>query len=161
VTGTDDTLDLGKGAGALKSFTAAPGDTVTLGVNVTTATSSYTVSLYDFYKGGQKIDENNTLVYADANEATNAWTSRTASDQAPIGQQYYTKSGSGAGVTYTFDLLVDASTPRDVYQLSFGIGRSSADSQAFYLNVVPEPTAVALAGLGLLGLIPCRRRRSA
>jgi hypothetical protein len=158
VTGTESTLDLDNGLGELKSFAAAPGGSVELGVTVGSGTS-YTVTLYDFYKGGQKNDGNNMLVYADDNDAGNAWTSRTAGEQEPVGQQYFTKSGSGAGSAYTFNLLVDATTPPDVYQLSWGVGQSNADNAMFYLNVVPEPTAAALAALGLVGLIACRRRR--
>ncbi len=157
VTGTENTLDLDNGLGELKSFTAAPGDTVELGVTVGSG-NSYTVTLFDFFKGGQKNDENNVLVYADANDAGNAWTARTAGEQEPVGQAYFSKSGSGAGSAYTFNLLVDATTPRDVYQLSWGVGASNADTAMFYLNVVPEPTAAALAGLGLIGLIAYRRR---
>jgi hypothetical protein len=169
VSGTEELLDLetqldGNQRGPLKTFTVTPGDTVSLEMTVLDGSLHYAVQLKRLETGGQKYSQDNKLDWTDANGPENVWQEWGA-------PTYYTKGAGEAGtsgipwdgtqMTYVFNMTLDAATPIDVYDLEFAVatGGFAYQDEHFYLNVVPEPSAVVLAGLGLLGLLAWRRRR--
>ena len=169
VNNEDTTLDLGtqldgNTRGPLKTFEASPGDTVTLSMEVVDGSPNFAVELKRLETGGQQNDQANKLVWSEANDASNPWSEW---GDPP----YFTKdNGSNGGITwsgsptsYSFDLLIDPSTPLDVYDLEFAIatGGFAYDDEHFYLSVVPvpEPSTIALVLFGLVGVGILRRRR--
>ncbi len=178
VTNFDDVLDLGtqldgKTRGPLSTFTASPGDTVSLQMTVTDGSQHYAVQLKRLYKPGQQNSLSNFLtspMYGTT--SVPPWTSNGVD---PVnGPQWFTQGPIQDGlsnVVYSFDLVLDPNTPIDVYDLEFAIAGGSGftpgswyEDEHFYLNVVdaiPEPTTLALAGLGILGICAgySRKRR--
>ena len=162
VSGEDKMLDLGtqldgNERGELKTFVGAPGEPVSLQMTVLNGSPSSSVQIKRLDSGGQKISQDNKLIFTLV-DPDSTWRERDN------GGPYYTTSvvqGSNEGTVYTFDIMLDAATPADVYDLEFAIatGAFTYDDEHYYLQVIPEPTAAALAGLGLLGLIAYRRRR--
>lgn len=166
VTDEDKIVDLGtqldgKTRGPLKTFEAAPGDTVTLSMEVLDGSPNYSVQLKRLETGGQQNDQANKLVWTEANDPTNVWSEW---GDPP----YFTKDENndgivweGATVGFTFDLLIDPSTPVDLYDLEYAIatGAFGYQDEHFYLSVVPEPTSIALMSLGLIGIGFVGRRR--
>jgi hypothetical protein len=89
----------------------------------------------------------------------------------PTGANKYYTQGEFAGTetdqTFTYHMVVSASTPSDYYPLTFttaggpdGAAMDWSDPQAFYLHVlspVPEPSAFALLGFAVAGLFVWRR----
>lgn len=145
----------GKIRGPLKTFGVQAGNIVTLSVDVLDGNDKFAVQLKRLETGGQANDETNVLIWSEANGADNVWT-RQEINNPP----YFTKdngndggiSGSVTPATYTFDLLVDAATPPDFYDLEFaaagpiaGLGKWYQDEH-FYLEVVSPPNAAVIRG---------------
>ena len=131
VTGNDTT------AGGLKTFIAAPGDTVALTVNVTGGGGKYALQMIGLDSGGQNNSSNNLSYVADS-----TWTRYTT------GGLCYTKSGSATGVQ-SFNVTINSATPGDLYKLTFGIGFKSGglgyQTEDFYLQVqaaTPQPDPI-------------------
>ena len=174
VTGFDTLLDLGtqldgKTRGLLKTFTAAPGDTVTLQMTVTDNSEKYGIELKRLYKSGQEVSVLNFLtdpMYG--TDSVPPWTNYGAD---PVnGPQWFAQGviDADVGSVYDFDLILDPNTPFDVYDLEFAIAGGPAyqsgswyQDEHFYLQVIPEPSTIALAGLGMIGICTgfLKRRR--
>jgi len=172
VTGFDTLLDLGtqldgKVRGELSTFTASPGDTVTLQMTVTDNSQAYGVQLKRLYKPGQQINALNFLtspMYGTG--SVPPWVDDGG--DPVLGPQYFYQGviGAGVGSVYNFDLVLDPNTPLDVYDLEFAIAGGGGSfsgngptswyqDEHFYLQVVdviPEPSTFALAGLGIIGI---------
>jgi hypothetical protein len=157
--------------GPLKTFEVMPGSIVPLSVRVLDGSDKFAVQLKRLETGGQLVDLSDFLVWSEANDAGNVWTLQEVSNPP-----YFTKDGgNNTGIvfteptTYVFDLMVDASTPPDYYDLEFmAAGKSSADSlwsqgEHFYVEVLPEPGAAlqAAAALGIAAALARRRAGSA
>jgi hypothetical protein len=174
VTGFDTILDLGvqldgKSRGPLSTFTALPGDTVTLQMTVTDNSEKYGIELKRLYKSGQEVSILNFLT-SPMYGTTSAppWTSYGAD---PVnGPQWFAQGpiDGSVGSVYNFDLVLDPNTPMDVYDLEFAIAGGPAhqsgswyQDEHFYLQVIPEPSTIALAGLGMIAICTgfLKRRR--
>lgn len=150
VTGQDVLIDLGTQLdgnvrGPLKTFQAAPGQIVSLAVNVLDGNTMFAVQLKDLEKGGRLNNPGNHLIWSEANGPDNVWT-RQQGGSPP----YFTKdNGSNGGIsgsvtpaTYTFDLLIEPDTPLDFYELVFAVPgrRGSFDrvyqEERFYIQVL-------------------------
>ncbi len=126
---------------ALKTFRVAPGNTVTLSIEVLNGSDRFAVQIKNFDNGAKKNSPDNMLFWI----ADNAWTRHQRGNQQP----YFTKNAPGDNgipnsvtpITYHFDLFVDVDTPLDVYELTFAtVGRSQAlnrwyQEEKFYLEV--------------------------
>ncbi len=131
----------GKVRGPLKTFRVQAGNIITLSVDVLDGNDKFAAQLKRLEKGGQANDETNVLVWSEANGDDNVWT-RQEFDNPP----YFTKdngnsggiSGSVTPVTYTFDLLVDAATPPDVYDLEFAAASPTQARELHDALLVPN-----------------------
>lgn len=136
VTGNDTTTNLGtqldgQNRGTLKTFTVTAGSTATLSVNVLDGSPKYAIQVSRFETGGQQNSNGNKMTWNESNGWTKFGTS----------QPYFSKNdpGDGASRVYNFDLLVDAATPADIYNLDFFIGGKGGglwyQQEHFYLKV--------------------------
>jgi len=145
VTQTEPLLDLGtqlngKTRGPLKVFRVIAGGTATLQVDVLDGSNHYAVQLKRLETGGQVNSQENFLIWSEANEVGNDW------DMWGESNSYFTtpiRSDTDPG-PLSFDLLVDADTPADVYDLEFALpGRVQSpetlfyQDEHFYLEVLP------------------------
>ncbi len=138
----------GKVRGPLKIFRVFPGDTVSLQVDVKNGANDYAIQLKRLETEGQQDSQDNFLVWSEANAAGNTWDMWGASNPP-----YFTKGvlSDTEPTTLTFDILIDAATPPDVYDLEFAMPGHVAGApdtlfyqdEHFYLEVLPE---VALPG---------------
>ncbi len=151
----------GKVRGPLKTFRVIPGDVITLSVDVLDGYDKFAVQLKDFEKGGQANNQANTLIWSVSNSIDNVWTRQEY--QYASTPPYFTKdAGNDYGIfgnitptTYTFDLLVEAATPPDFYELQFTVAGTTytneknlwVQKESFYLEVVlPSNPAVVRGG---------------
>jgi hypothetical protein len=155
--------------GLLKVFDVIPGNTVKLPMEVLDGADVYAVELKGLTTAAVLNDAANKLVWSAANDAGNVWTQRGTSTP------YFTKDdGTDNGIVWTaqttpyeFDLFVDASTPMDVYDLTFAVALSAGGDptrygeEHFYVRAVPEPAAwTMLASSGIICLAWFWRRRN-
>jgi hypothetical protein len=130
LTGFQSTTNLG--TGALKVFQVTPGQTASIGIQVTDGHNEYGLALVNLDGGGIRNSANHLTYQADS-----AWTRRTG---------YYSAGPSGSNKAWTFRLGVGTATPPDFYLLRLrmagtGGGRWNQEA-AFYVQVVkPTPTA--------------------
>jgi hypothetical protein len=153
VTGFDTLLDLGTQLdgnmrGELSTFTASPGDTVTLQMTVTDNSQAYGVQLKRLYKPGQQVSALNFLtspMYGTG--SVPPWVDDGG--DPVLGPQYFYQGviDAGVGSVYNFDLILDPGTPLDVYDLEFAIAGGSGFSPSswyqdehFYLQIVEPPS---------------------
>ena len=173
VTPTGLTTDLGTQLngnmrGPLTTYVVAPGDTVTLSVDVLNGADKYAVQLKRLETSGQSVSLTNFMVWSEDNAASNVWTR-----QETTNPPYFTKDAggdngipwAGATISYIFDLFIDPTTPADYYDLEFAVGALLNDvkvygDEHFYLRVVPEPGTMLLMGLGLALVGYGHRKRS-
>lgn len=161
----------GNARGAIPFFTAQPGDTIGLTMNVLDGSDLYAVQLKRLEKAGILSPVANTN-FLTGYTPDGAWVPQAG---PPV---YYTSS-SGATVwpvngpsgpdPYIFALTIAMNTPLDTYDLEYAVaGRLDGTSrrkfygdQHFYLAVIPEPGTFALLILGLagVGLVAWRQRR--
>ena len=157
--GLDARLDGGT-SDPLKTYTVAPGDTVSLTVNVIDGANKYAVAVSGLDGTGVLNSISNVLdVVPDPD-----WVSQG-------GGTYYTSSANGTEWTgeatkWTFDLLVNDTTPEDFYAVELrvsGKGSQWTQGEEVYLQVasmIPEPaTWVMLSGLTAMCLMGLWRRR--
>ena len=130
---------------ALRTFQVAPGNTVTLSIEVLNGSDRFAVQIKNFDNGAKKDSPDNMLFWSEDNETDNARTRHQQGNRQP----YFTKNAPGDSgipnsvtpITYHFDLFVDVNTPLDVYELTFAtVGRSQAlnrwyQEEKFYLEV--------------------------
>jgi hypothetical protein len=173
VTPTGLTTDLGTQLngnmrGPLTTYVVAPGDTVTLSVDVLNGADDYAVQLKRLETPGQSVSASNFLVWSEANAGSNVWTRQEVANPP-----YFTKDAggdngipwAGATIRYIFDLFIDPTTPADYYDLEFAVGAvldgvKVYQDEHFYLQVVPEPGTMLLMGLGLALVGYGHRKRS-
>jgi autotransporter-associated beta strand protein len=155
------------GAGTIRPGATGNGDigTLTAGANVTWSPNDSNLKLWEFDLGTAAA----SLASAAAGDSTQ--------DQLSIGGDFIKATGTGS--TFNFDFLgggeegwyklVDWEGTTGFDESDFGAtnldtgltGSFEIDNDALYLNVIPEPSSVALllGGLGALALL-WRRRRS-
>ena len=133
----------GSTRGPVKTFVVNAGSTATLSVTVLNGADKYAAQLKRLETGGQLNGVNNQLGWNEANAPANIWTR-----QEDTNPPYFTKdagnddgiSWGGQAITYNFDLLVDASTPADFYDLAFVVsgkdGPKWTQEEHFYLQVL-------------------------
>ena len=158
-TPPDDWVD----RGALKLFTARPGDTVDLTMQVEQGATEYAVQLKRFEKEGFSGIGNRLAGYF---EFDLDWVAHGFDDST-----YYTHSpddfdghdwitNSVTPVPFTFSLTLSADAPLDLYDLEFATAGIDATlpngkwygDEHFYLNVVPEPSPNMIVCLGWVAL---------
>ena len=108
---------------ALKTFRVAPGNTVTLSIEVLNGSDRFAVQIKNFDNGAKKNSPDNMLFWIADNEADNAWTRRQRGNQQP----YFTKHAPGDNgipnsvtpITSHFSLFVDVDTALHVSALTF------------------------------------------
>jgi hypothetical protein len=159
-----------KDRGALKMFSAKPGQTVELTMQVENGAIEYAVQLKRLEKEGFSGSGNKLAGHFTPDPS---WHAHGTGDTT-----YFTNNPDdfdghdfpvGSVVPFTYSLTLAADTPHDIYDLEFATaGRDSATTygkwygdEHFYLNVVPEPCTNVLIGLGLSILCLRKRRRSA
>ena len=76
---------------ALKTFRVAPGNTVTLSIEVLNGSDRFAVQIKNFDNGAKKNSPDNMLFWIADNEADNAWTRHQRGNQQP----YFTKNAPG------------------------------------------------------------------
>lgn len=127
------------GAGSLKAYVVAPGETVSIGIQVTDGRNEYGFAMVGLDATGT-LDSSHKLV----SQPDAAWTRRSA---------YYSLGPKTGNQSWTFRLGVLTNTPPDLYLLSLriagdGSGRWS-EQESFLVNVqaatppqpqVTEPT---------------------
>lgn len=152
----------GSPRGAIPFFTAQPGDTIALTMNVLDGTDLYAVQIKRFETAGvlSPVAGTNFLT---GYTADGAWVPQAG---PPV---YYTSVGDSTAWPvngpsgpdpYTFALTIAMDTPLDTYDLEYAvIGRLNDTSrlkfygdQHFYLTVIPEPGTFALMILGFAGV---------
>jgi hypothetical protein len=156
----------GKNRGAIPYFTVEPGGSIDLTMNVVDGSDVYSVEL-------KRLDIAAVLGLVD----TDYLTGYTPDDDwFELGTEpYYAATGGNASgiewisgpVGFTYTLGIDALTPENTYDLEFavaGIGAPSKfyEDQHFYVvvaSVIPEPSTLALAGLGIIGIFASRTKR--
>jgi hypothetical protein len=136
---------------------------VNLSGRITDPANRYgTISLVSGNVAGSLLDANNKLIFS----LDSAWTTKPSSGTNP---KWYTEgpfnSGTATAQTFTYHMLVDASTPSDYYQLTFtaaGGAEDWADTGAFYIHVlptVPEPSTFVLLAGAIIGLMVWRKKK--
>ena len=127
-------LDHGTTA-TLETFTATPGQTISLSFRVTNGNSLFALALLDLDEGGVRVDNTNELIYS----ADASWEERYNYYSTPI------QSWPGHAETVEFELAIDADTPPDFYALTVNVGGISgglwSDSAEFYVQVI-EPAPI-------------------
>jgi hypothetical protein len=132
IIGHNTLTDLGQGN--TKTFTVAPGNSVTLSTNVTDGHNKYAVAIMDLEKGGIENNGNKLAFTPDS-----GW-----SNQSGMNPPYYVSSSSrhewsGSATQRNFQLFVDESTPPDFYALRFEVagknGGRWSQIETFYLHV--------------------------
>lgn len=127
----------GEERGALQAVLAAAGTTVSLQIDVTDGVDSHAIQLKGLETGGQFKQTGNQLVWADANDAAAGWfryplkdlDNPDAPDLTP--PFFATDPLNGEDpMTRTFELEVDASTPPDIYNLTFAV--AGLDGQGLF-----------------------------
>ncbi len=149
---------------SLLQITAQPGDLIPLTINITNGADIYSASLAGLGAPGL------TGFTPDASWA-NHFTAGTFNTDPQYGGPYYALSNSGLAyqgpISHFFNLRLGANTQLGSYPLSFTVSGSGneglwRDSNPFTLNVIPEPSTVALIAVGTaIGVIWWRRRRRA
>jgi hypothetical protein len=131
--------------GPLKTYQVAPGQVVTLSLNVIDGSDRFAVQIKEFENPARRNDSSNLLIWSPVNDADNIWTRQEVSNPP-----YFTKdngnnngiSGSVSPITYTFDILIESGTPVDVYELVFAVpGRTNSiglvyQEEHFYIEVL-------------------------
>ncbi len=160
-----------KDRGELKMFTAQPGQTVDLTMQVENGAVEYAVQLKRMEKEGFSGSGNRLAGHFTPDPI---WHAHGADDAT-----YFISSPDdydghdfpiGSVVSHTFSLVLAVDAPLDLYDLEFATaGRDVGTTfgkwygdEHFYLNVVPEPCTNVLLGLGasVLCLLLRRRRRA-
>jgi len=155
----------GNSRGPLETFTAQPGDTVLLAMDVLNGADKFAVQLKRFEEDGVLGPTGDALA-GYIPDAT--WMA-----QGSLPSTYYTDTNDGTSwtggpVPRIYALTLADNTPLNVYDLEFAVaGKGDAgkfyEDQHLYLKVVPEPTTLALTGLGAvlvgLGFAGWRRRK--
>ncbi len=153
----------GKVRGHLKTFRATPGDVVTLSVDVLDGYDKFAVQLKRLETGGQVNDQNNLLIWSEANSPDNIWTRQEVNNPPYFTYDNGQNGGISGSVTpdsYTFDLLIDANTPPDFYDLEFAVaGKADGvglwyQDEHFYLEVLqPDKAALVAQILAAIDII--------
>ncbi len=159
----------GKNRGAIPFFTVEPGGSIDLTMEVIDGSDVYSVEL-------KRLD-----IAAVLGPATDFLTGFTPDGSwFELGAEpYYAATGgfvdgidwTSGPVGFSYTLGIDAFTPENTYDLEFAVAGLGAPSKFyedmhFYLvveNAIPEPSTLALAGLGIIGVCTGylkRRRRS-
>ena len=161
---TADPDESGTGAtdrGTLKVFQVVAGQTKTLSVDLQQIgdEDKYAVELKRLEVAG--VENAGTLVFA----ADAAWTQHNGPPDWWTDPGFNGYTWPGGPSSFDFDITVDGSTPNDFYDLEFAVAGKEPlfyGDEHFYLQVVPEPTSMAIlsliAGGGIL-LSSIRRRR--
>ena len=157
--------------GALKLFTAEPGQTINLTMQVENGATEYAVQLKRLEKEGFSNSGNLLASYVTPDPL---WIPQGFDERT-----YYTNSsdefdghdwvvGSTEPVEYSFALTLAANAPSDLYDLEFAVagidpattnGKWYGDEH-FYLQVVPEPaTNHTWFGMVLFTAFLCRSNR--
>ena len=131
----DTNTDLGQGV--LKTYIAAPGDTIGLSVNVTNGQNKYAVAFDSFLNGGVQNASNMLIFTPDP-----SWFYQTS-----LNPPYYVSTSSrhewsGSTTKRTFQITIDPATPSDFYKLDFETagknGGKWSQRESFYINVTPS-----------------------
>ena len=172
VIDADELVDLGtqldgKQRGPLNTFWVDPGTTVTLSMEVLDGSDKFAVQLKRLEKPGQENDLSNFLIWMEDNLGGNVWTRQEVANPP-----YFTKdNGNNGGLppedagVFTFDLLVNADTPPDFYDLEFAVAGKEGglwyEDEHFYLEVLPEPSPALLGVVALSAIAGLRWVRRA
>lgn len=156
VTGNTGTLNPAGGSGALKVFPVAPGGTIPLTFTVTGNDGGDNVGVALLQLNNTALGNTHTLPYT----ADPLWTGSGS------GTSRYFYTGypglTNALGARTFNLLVGGTAvPGDIYTLRFNSAGGLEDwndSESFYLQITPEPTSMAMLGIGALALLRRKRR---
>ena len=169
----DTVIDLAADTrGELKVFQVAQGGTRTLSVEILGDSNSLPLSSFDTYAVQLKrfevlgVENGGVLTYT----PDGTWFFQTGTEEPNLLAPYFTDPEDrgffwGFGPTaFTFDITVDANTPVDYYDLEFAVaGRLDSDDspfygdEHFYLQVIPEPTTLAI--LAVFGCVWFSGRR--
>jgi hypothetical protein len=143
------------------NITAEPGDMIPLIINMTNGADAYSATVEGLGAPGL------AGFTPDA-----GWVNHTSAGSYNPDPQYggpfFALSDTGLGyqgpVSHFFNMTLSPNTQPGTYPLAFTVGGSGneglwRDSNPFTLTVVPEPSALALATIGVAGGIVCWRRR--
>ena len=82
------------------------------------------------------------------NPSTVVWNGNTATWTVPLAANQLAAVQAGGDAIYGFNLEFDPAVAPGIYDVTFNS-----------LTIVPEPASLALVGLGMAGLLVCRRRK--
>lgn len=142
----------GEELGPLQTVQASAGSTVSLQIDVLDGIDSHAIQIKGFETGGQFRLTSNHLSWADANPLDSGWYLYPLSGSEATTPPYFATDPLGGEdpKTYTFELEVDASTPPDIYNLTFAVAGLDGEGlyyeeEQFYVQVTGGGSAAGPA----------------
>lgn len=118
----------GETRGSLQTVSAAAGSTVSFQVDVLDGMDAHAVQIKGFETAGQHRNAANHITWSEAHDA-DFWFRQELTVGGYTNPPYFSTDvlGGEDPKTYTFDLAIDASTPADLYNLTFAFAGQDGD----------------------------------
>ncbi len=111
----------GQTVGALDTYVVAPGETISLSIDILDGQSNHAITFFGLQNGGQQNSQDNKLSYQYAGD--NYWTAQ-ATFSTPSFNYFYSEIGKDFDAeSRTIPITINPDTPEDTYLLTFGMSR--------------------------------------